>query len=501
MLALTLLFLLALSASAVVTAAEVSLFSLGDSRIRTLLEEGFRGSRTLAAVRGRPERLLLLLRLSRALADGSAGVLGGVIGYLTAGAVGAALGLAAVVALLLLAGQLLPMRFAARSNVRLALLIAPVAAMMLRATGPLLRLMEPLTRGLSDRPYPLLAVSPEEEVRQLTTIGHGEGVIEDAERQLIERAFRLDESRARDIMTPRVDIFAWRDAQTLHGIAQELQTVPYSRVPIFGETIDDTTGVLYIRDAYQALLTGREEIILRDLAREPLIVPGSIPLTQLLKEFQARRIHLALVVDEYGGIDGLVTLEDILEELVGEIVDETDIADEPIVRISRSEILARGDADLREINHYFNTSFPLLEQRSLNGYLLEELGRVPETGEMLARDGIEIEILEASEIQVLRARLERIAPAIEGGRDTEEPLRSLPRAGPRSEAEGGDEVDEEEEVGADPSGPGPERTGTLPGRATRDDGTDPHEPPDTLDAPRRDSTGTRASPAPTEGRR
>jgi CBS domain containing-hemolysin-like protein len=133
-----------------------------------------------------------------------------------------------------------------------------------------------------------------------------------------------------------------------------------------------------------------------------------VPLTQLLRDFQTRRIHLAIVVDEYGGTDGLVTLEDVIEELVGEIVDETDIAEDPIQRISKTEILARGDADLREINHFFNTMLPQLEHRSLNGYLLEELGRVPEPGEMLEREGVSIEVLAATDTQVTRARLRRL---------------------------------------------------------------------------------------------
>jgi putative hemolysin len=150
---------------------------------------------------------------------------------------------------------------------------------------------------------------------------------------------------------------------------------------------------------------------LKVLAREPLVVPGSVPLSKLLRDFQTRRIHMAIVVDEYGGTDGLVTLEDVIEELVGEIVDETDVAEEPITRVSRNEIIAVGDADLREINHRFNTTFPQLEHRSLNGWLLEELGRVPEPGERIDRDGIIIEVLDATETQVTRVRLRRTSAA------------------------------------------------------------------------------------------
>ena len=114
-------------------------------------------------------------------------------------------------------------------------------------------------------------------VRQLTALGHTEGEIEEHERELIERAFRLDDTKAWEIMTPRVDVFAWADSRQLGDIASELATVRHSRVPVYGESIDDITGVLYLRDAYQALVTGQHERTLGSLAREPLVVPGSLP--------------------------------------------------------------------------------------------------------------------------------------------------------------------------------------------------------------------------------
>ena len=167
-------------------------------------------------------------------------------------------------------------------------------------------------------------------------------------------------------------------------------------------------GILYVREAYQAFVAGRSEVTLSKLAREPLFVPGSVSLTRLLNDFQARRMHMGIVADEFGGTDGLVTLEDILEELVGEIEDETDVTREPVRRISRNEVVADGQAELREINYILNVSLPQFEHRSLNGFLLEELGHVPEPGEILVHEDARIEVLEASETQVLKARIKRI---------------------------------------------------------------------------------------------
>lgn len=416
---LSLLALLsALALSAVFTAAELAVFSLGEARVRTLADWGCRGSNALAEIRVRPERLLVLTRSAKALAGVAAAAFAVLFAYPQWQVPGAVAAACVVVLVLFISGDFMPMALAASRRVRMALAVAPLLRILLERLAPLLRPLERLVRLPPETPGVGGGGTLETEIRQITALGETEGWIEEQERQLVERALGLDETRAWNIMTPRVDVFAWSDSQTLAAIAPELHRVPFSRVPVYGDSIDDVTGVLYLRDAYQALLSGQRDVPLHVLAREPLIVPGSVPLTKLLRDFQLRRIHLALVADEYGGIDGLITLEDVLEELVGEIVDETDVTDEPITRISRNEIVAAGDADLREINHFFNAALPQLEHRSLNGYLLEELDRVPEPGEYVQRDGIEIEVLEATETQVVRARLRRTTAASAEARST-----------------------------------------------------------------------------------
>jgi putative hemolysin len=404
--------IVAILASALFTAAELAIFFPTESRVRSLADKNIGGAAALAQLRLRPERALVLLRLADTLSDVGAGALTGYIAYLQWQVGGLALAIGAVSFLVLYVGELIPMGVAATHGQRIALAIAPTVLLLTRVLSPLLLLLSRLA-WLRPHPREMASSITETEIRQLTALGHTEGEIEEHERELIERAFRLDDTKTWEIMIPRVDIFAWQDERTLSEIAPELATVRHSRVPVYGESIDDITGVLYLRDAYQALVSGQRDAPLRSLAREPLVVPGSLPLSRLLRDFQSRRIHLAVVVDEYGGTDGLVTLEDVLEELVGEIVDETDVAEDAITRISRNEILAWGDADLREINHFFNTALPQLEHRSLNGYLLEELGRVPEAGERLEREGILIEVMEATETQVTRARLRRIGQPME----------------------------------------------------------------------------------------
>lgn len=411
MIFLLLALFIALLLSAFFTAAELSVFSVPQQRISALVDSHQKGSLALADLRSRPGRVLVLLRLGDALADLTAGAITAWWAYQQWNLLGAIIATFLIAVVIVFIGELAPLSVAMSRGVAVALLISRPLKVLLKIVGPLLAPIERLSGVIPVRSLDFVTSLTETNVRELGVMGHSAGPIEEHERQLIERAFRLDETKAWNIMTPRVDIFALPDSMTLAELAEELETFRHTRVPVYGENIDDITGIVYRDDVYQALIHERRGDTLRSLARDPLVVPGSISVTRLLREFQTKRIHLALVVDEYGGTDGVVTLEDVLEELVGEIADEKDVTEDLITRVSRTEILAEGDADLREINHIFHTAFPQLEHRSLNGYLLEEFGRVPEGGETIEREGISIEVLAATDTQVERARLKRAESA------------------------------------------------------------------------------------------
>lgn len=394
--------------SAILTAAGTAAFQIGVSRVRTLQDEGFQGADPLVQLRGEDRRtrgalrlvisaldLLVVATATLAWRSGGFGIPTPLLVLLT------------VLGVVVL-GDVVPRIVAARYPVRLALFGAPPLWALTRwlhvATAPLSRLEEVLVRNGGED-----TSAEERELREIQELGQEEGIIEEHESLLVERAFRLDELTAWDVMTPRVDVFAWKDSLSLRDIVSQLSTVPYSRVPVYGESVDDVTGVLYVREAYQAVVEGKNDVPLSALSREPFFVPGSLSLSRLLQDFQSRRIHLGIVADEFGGIDGLVTLEDVLEELVGEIVDETDVDEEEMVRLSKNEALADAGVDLREINYAFNVSLPILEHRSLNGFILEEMGYVPDVGEILERSGVRIEIVDATDAQVVRVRLTRLS--------------------------------------------------------------------------------------------
>jgi CBS domain containing-hemolysin-like protein len=398
---------LLLLTSAVLTAVHDSAFQIGRSRTRTLSDEGFEGSAALARVRERKHAVQASVRVVTQAFNLSALAIIAMTGVSTWGRAGPVVSTVIGVVVVLVVADLIPHLIAARSPVRLALTASPMLLAVERIARPLVAPVERLEERIGGNHESI--TDEHRELREIQEIGEEEGVLEEAEARLVERAFRLDEQTAWDVMVPRVDIFSWSEKQTLGEIVEQLADVPYSRVPVYRESVDDVTGIVYVRELYERIARGERDLELGALAREPFFVPGSLSLSQLLRDFQARRIHLGIVADEFGGTDGLVTLEDVLEELVGEIQDETDREEEEIVRVSDDVVECDAGVDLRDLDEALDLSLPQGEHRSLNGFILEELGHVPAFGEHLEAAGVRIEVLEASGTQVLRARVTRIS--------------------------------------------------------------------------------------------
>jgi CBS domain containing-hemolysin-like protein len=471
-----LLFVVLLVLSGFFSGSEIACFSVSQARARAMAEEERPGAAALVALKSTPDRLLITILIGNNVVNIGAASLATYIATRAVGSAGVGLATGVVTLLVLFFGEILPKSFFSAHADRAALLAAPVLQGLSKALFFLVTPLAALTRRMVPRGSRRGGQRVSEgEIRKLTQMGHVSGTIEEHERELIERTFLLDTTRAWEVMVPRVDVFAWPDDRTLAEIADELAEVPYSRIPVYDESLDDVTGILYVRDAYRALVDGRSDVPLAELAREPFFVPETLTLIEVLGQFQAQRVHMGLVVDEYGGTDGLVTLEDVLEELVGDIVDEVDVPEERFIPVGRHEALVDGSTDLRRINEYFDTSLPGVEHRSLNGYLLEELGRVPQPGEVIERGEVRVEVLGANDTQVTRARLthHQTAAAPPGGSPAPpagQQRAGGPGSGPRPAAgrEGSDGATEPRPPGEDDAGPGADGS-AAPGRTSGSD--------------------------------
>ncbi len=224
--------------------------------------------------------------------------------------------------------------------------------------------------------------------------GSKAGTIETEEVKMIKNVFQLNDITAEDSMTPRIYVFALDGSLRLKEAQEQLFESKYSRIPVFDGTLDNITGLLYKTKALIELAQGHSDVQLRDIAQAPLFVPLSKPADDLMKQFQQEKRHMAVVVNEFGGFMGLVTLEDLLEEVVGEIMDETDISEELIKRIGKNLILVHGRTEVRRINEFLKVDLGD-EANTISGLIQEKLGRIPTIGEQVFVGKCRLQVREA----------------------------------------------------------------------------------------------------------
>jgi CBS domain containing-hemolysin-like protein len=255
--------------------------------------------------------------------------------------------------------------------------------------------------------------SIEEEIRTIVSEGHREGLLEEEAREMIEGVIELGDAAVSHIMTPRTEIDMLQLATAWDEAVEMIIDSGHTRVPVYDKTRDDIVGILYSKDLLPELAKGAEETRrpLQELLRKPLFVPETKPVDDLLQVFQKSRTHIAVVLDEYGGVSGLVTIEDVLEEIVGEIDDEYDEKSEADIRkIDEDTCEALGRAHVDQINELMGFDLPEEEDfDTIGGFVFAEFGRVPAAGESITwRDAVRVVVLEASRRRVNRVRLERV---------------------------------------------------------------------------------------------
>ncbi len=245
----------------------------------------------------------------------------------------------------------------------------------------------------------------EDELKSWAEDAQPEGSLEQGERQMIYSIFHFGDTLAREIMIPRIDIFALETGTSVEDAIGALSNSGHSRVPVYEETIDNVVGLLYAKDLLRVHLEGQKVASLTSLLRPAYFVPEAKKVDELLREMQARSVHMALVVDEYGGIAGLVTLEDIVEEIVGEIRDEYDQSEEQLYeKIGEDEYIFHGRIDLDDFNSVMGTNLPKNMADTLGGFIYSQIGRVPEGGETIEIDHLLLTVEQVSGRRIRRVR-------------------------------------------------------------------------------------------------
>jgi putative hemolysin len=269
----------------------------------------------------------------------------------------------------------------------------------------------------SQWPAPVAAQMTEEELKSWVESEQEEGGLELEERQMIYSIFQFGETLAREIMVPRMDMLAFAVTTSLTQASKAFTQSGHSRVPVYENNIDNIIGLLYAKDLLHVMQNGRKRANIRDLLRPAYFVPDTKKADALLTEMQAQRIHMAIVVDEYGGVVGLVTLEDIIEEIIGEIQDEYDLSEEELVQQDGDEYIFLGRIDLDDFNEVMDSHIPKVASDTLAGFLYDQFGRVPHDGESIQTDGLLLTVEQVTGRRIRRVRTRKLSTLEEESHD------------------------------------------------------------------------------------
>ena len=356
------------------SSAETALFSISRAKARHIAKEKGLTNALIKKMKDDPHRLLSTILIGNNLVNVGAAALATaiMIELVASNAVGIATGV--MTALILVFGEIIPKSIATRNNVLIARLVILPLYWLSILFSPVIYLLNFIPR-LTSKVQRKSRVT-EEELMTFVEVVEEEGGIEEEEKELIHNIFEFDDTSASEIMTPRADMFVINVDDDLD--VEEIIRSGFSRIPVIAEDIDHVIGILNIKDLFMHQITSANQTDVRRVMSEPYFVPENKKLDHLLQEFKRRKQHIAIVVDEHGGVSGLITLEDALEEIVGEIVDETDKVEPHIVKLKQNEWRVLGKSEIDDVNDELAMDIPdTKEYDTFSGYILDQIGRIP----------------------------------------------------------------------------------------------------------------------------
>jgi magnesium and cobalt exporter, CNNM family len=403
---LVFLFFLCILLSAFFSGSEVALLSITRSKVRTLLEKGGKNAQALAVLKRSPDHIIITVLIANTLVNVGAATIATSLAIDRFGDTGLGIATGVTVLFLLVLGEIGPKMFAVRFTEPVALAVARPILVLAAILSPFLWIFDRLSRSMELTKAFAKPSITEEELKGWIQLGREEGTLEKGEQQMLFNVLEFGDTTAREVMTPRVSVTMIDEHDTLARAVAVFKETGFSRLPVFSGEKGNVTGLLNVKEVFPVVIEKREGVSIRDLMHEPYFTPETAKIDDVLRELQKRKVHMGFVLDEYGEFAGIITVEDILEELVGEILDEFDHDEPEIQTVEPGVWLVNGQVRVWDANERLGISLPIeATYDTLGGLVIERLGHIPRRGETVSIDGSGLCI---TVIQMLGRRVGRV---------------------------------------------------------------------------------------------
>ena len=411
----SLLLVFLLLCSAFFSACEVAYFSLNSLQLNEMSEKKGHLGRIVNSLLEKPRELLITIYIGNEFVNIAISVVVTSIAINVFGNLGVGIAIGVGTLLLLVFGDIIPKSISLKFSQPYALFSAYPLTIFAKIVQPAQKLFsiwtEKIISYMGILPYGLKE-SPitDEEFRAMVQVGEGEGVIDSDERELIQNVIEFGETTVDEIMTPKIDMFTVGIEDSLDDILPRIIENFYSRVPVYGEDEEGILGILYTKDLTRLKHLPREKVSLKSILHDTISVPQSKKIKEMLEEFRRMKRHMAIVLDEYGSVCGLVTLEDILEELVGEIDSEMRQEELPLKRLNENHYRIVGAYSLAEFNESFQSDLPENDYDTVGGYVFGLFGRIPRSGESTTVDRFKFRVEKMKGSRILSLFITLMSP-------------------------------------------------------------------------------------------
>ena len=397
--------------SAFFSSSETAFLSCRKIRIRHLMEEGNKKAELIHKMMEEPDKLVAAIVIGNNIVNVAASAIATSLAIGIFGNEGIGIAIGVMTFLILLVGEITPKGVAVKNAERLSLAFAKPLYYLTKVLSPVATVLTAITKGVLRLLGGTLDRSPflsEEEFKTLLTVAEEEGSLEESERERLYNVFEFSDTVAKEVMTPRTDMVCLDIEASLDEARDVAVKTGYSRIPVYEENVDHIAGILYAKDLLQH---ADNTYKLQDILREPYFIPETKKVDELLQEMQKSKIHLAIVVDEYGGTAGIVTIEDLLEEIVGEIFDEYDVTRTPIRILDEHTVIINGMVPIDEVNDLLGITIPENGFETIGGFILDQFGRIPSEGEKISFDGVDFIVSKTDGVRIMNVKARKFLPA------------------------------------------------------------------------------------------